>query len=96
MSVTDLVAQVDKTPSIEDVNAAFASYASGAMKGILDYTDDPLVSVDYIGNPASSIVDGQSTNVIDGDMVKVLSWYDNEWGYSARCVDLAKYVAEGL
>jgi glyceraldehyde 3-phosphate dehydrogenase len=66
------------------------------MKGILSYTDDPLVSVDFVGNPASSIVDGLSTKVIHGNFVKVLSWYDNEWGYSSRCVDLANYIAERL
>jgi glyceraldehyde 3-phosphate dehydrogenase len=96
VSLTDLVAVLDKTPTSEEVNAAFKKYADGKMKGILDYTEDPLVSVDYIGNPASSIVDGLSTNIIDGNLVKVLSWYDNEWGYSARCVDLANYVAERL
>ncbi len=66
------------------------------MKGVLAYSEDPLVSVDYMGNPASSIVDGLSTNVIDGNMVKVLAWYDNEWGYSCRCVDLANYIAGKL
>lgn len=96
VSVTDLVAVLDKTPSIEEVNAAFASHANGAMKGILSYTEDPLVSVDFVGNPASSIVDGLSTNVIDGNLVKVISWYDNEWGYSCRCVDLANYISESL
>ena len=94
VSVTDLVAVLDATPSIEEVNAAFEDYAGGRMMGILAYSEDPLVSVDYIGNPASSIVDGLSTNVIDGNFVKVLSWYDNEWGYSSRCVDLANYIAE--
>jgi glyceraldehyde 3-phosphate dehydrogenase len=96
VSVTDLVAVLDKTPTAEEVNATFAKYASGKMKGILDYTEDPLVSVDFVGNPASSIVDGLSTNVIDGNFAKVLSWYDNEWGYSCRCVDLANYIAERL
>lgn len=96
VSVTDLVAVLEKKASVEDVNAAYKSYAEGRMKGILDYTDDPLVSVDYIGNPASSIIDGLSTNVIDGNLVKVLSWYDNEWGYSSRCVDLATYIARDL
>lgn len=96
VSVTDLVAVLDETPSSEEVNAAFQKYAAGSMSGILDYTEDPLVSVDYIGNPASSIVDGLTTSVIDGNFVKVLSWYDNEWGYSCRCVDLASYIAERL
>ncbi len=96
VSLTDLVVGVEKTPSVEEVNDAFRRYASGPMKGILDYSEEPLVSVDYIGNPASSIVDGLSTNVIDGNLVKVLAWYDNEWGYSSRCVDLACYIAERL
>jgi glyceraldehyde 3-phosphate dehydrogenase len=96
VSLTDLVAVLDKTPSADEVNAAFKSYAEGELNGILEFSEDPLVSVDYVGHPASSIVDGLSTNVIDGNLVKVLSWYDNEWGYSARCVDLANYIAETL
>jgi glyceraldehyde 3-phosphate dehydrogenase len=96
VSLTDLVAVVEKTPTADEVNDAFKKYADGKMKGILAYSEDPLVSVDFIGNPASSIVDGLSTNVIDGNLVKVLSWYDNEWGYSCRCVDLANYIAERL
>ncbi|KPK81633.1 MAG: glyceraldehyde-3-phosphate dehydrogenase [Gemmatimonas sp. SM23_52] len=96
VSLTDLVAVVEKTPSAEEVNAAFRKYADGRMRGILAYSEDPLVSVDYVGNPASSIVDGLSTNVIDANFVKVLAWYDNEWGYSCRCVDLANYIAASL
>ncbi len=96
VSLTDLVAVLDKTPTAKEVNSAFQKYAKGKMKGILDYTEDPLVSVDFVGHPASSIVDGASTNVIDGNFVKVLSWYDNEWGYSCRCVDLANHLAETL
>jgi len=96
VSLTDLVAVLKKKPSIEEVNAAFRKHAGGKMKGILQFTEEPLVSVDYIGNPASSIVDGASTNVIEGDLVKVLAWYDNEWGYSCRCVDLANYIAARL
>ncbi|MGD2216341.1 MAG: type I glyceraldehyde-3-phosphate dehydrogenase, partial [Gemmatimonadales bacterium] len=96
VSLTDLVAVVEKTPTADEVNAAFQKYADGKMKGILAYSEDPLVSVDFIGNPASSIVDGLSTNVIDDNLVKVLSWYDNEWGYSCRCVDMAGYIAERL
>jgi glyceraldehyde 3-phosphate dehydrogenase len=94
VSLTDLVAVLDKTPSTEEVNAAFKKYSEGKMKGYLAFSDEPLVSVDFVGNPASSVVDGLSTNVIDGNFVKVLSWYDNEMGYSARCVDLANYIAE--
>lgn len=96
VSLTDLVAVLDKTPSADEVNGAFKKYAKGKMKGILDYTEDPLVSVDFVGNPASSTVDGASTNIIDGNFVKVLSWYDNEWGYSCRCVDLANHLAKSL
>ncbi|NIN72534.1 MAG: type I glyceraldehyde-3-phosphate dehydrogenase [Gemmatimonadetes bacterium] len=96
VSLTDLVAVVEKTPSADEINAAFKKYADGSLKGILAYSEDPLVSVDFIGNPASSIVDGLSTNVIDDNLVKILSWYDNEWGYSCRCVDLAGYIAERL
>ncbi len=96
VSLTDLVAVLEKTPTADEVNAAFKKYADGKMKGILAYSEDPLVSVDYMGNPASSIVDGLSTNVIDGNLAKVLSWYDNEYGYSCRCVDLASYIAERL
>ncbi len=96
VSLTDLVAVLNKTPSAEEVNSAFKKYAKGKMKGILDYSEDPLVSVDFVGNPASSIVDGASTSVIDGNFVKILSWYDNEWGYSCRCVDLANHLAESL
>jgi glyceraldehyde 3-phosphate dehydrogenase len=93
-SLTDLVAVLDKTPSADEVNAAFKKYSEGAMKGFLAYSDEPLVSVDYIGSTASSTVDGLSTNIIDGNFVKVLAWYDNEMGYSCRCVDLANYIAE--
>jgi glyceraldehyde 3-phosphate dehydrogenase len=96
VSVTDLAAVLEQTPSTDEVNQAFSKYASGKMKGILDYSDEPLVSVDYVGNPASSIVDGLSTNVIDGNFVKILSWYDNEWGYSCRCVDLGNFLGERL
>ncbi|MDX1568462.1 MAG: erythrose-4-phosphate dehydrogenase, partial [Longimicrobiales bacterium] len=96
VSMVDLTAEVDADTSIEEVNQAFAEAADGALQGVLDYSEEPLVSVDYIGNPASSIVDGPSTNVIDGRLVKVVSWYDNEWGYSCRVVDLARYVGERL
>ena len=96
VSLTDLVAQLEKKPSAEEVNSAFQKYANGKMKGILAYSDELLVSVDYMGNSASSIVDGASTNVIQSNLVKVLAWYDNEWGYSSRCVDLANYIAERL
>ena len=96
VSVVDLVAEVDKDTSIEEVNAAFKAAAEGPMKGVLGVSDEPLVSIDYTGNPNSSIVDLLSTNVLGGRMVKVLSWYDNEWGYSERVVDLVSYVGERL
>ena len=94
VSVVDLVAQVNTPTSGEAVNAAFSAAASGAMKGILAVATDPLVSIDFKGNPHSSIVDAAYTSVMDGDFVKILSWYDNEWGYSSRCVDLVKFLAD--
>jgi glyceraldehyde 3-phosphate dehydrogenase len=96
VSVVDLVAEVEKDTSVEEVNAAFRTAAEGPMKGILGVADEPLVSIDYTGDGRSSIVDLPSTNVIDGRLVKVLSWYDNEWGYSRRVVDLVSYVGERL
>ena len=88
VSVVDLVVMVDKQTSGEAVNAAFKAAADGPMKGILQFCTDPLVSIDFRGNAHSSIVDAAYTKVMDGDFVKVLAWYDNEWGYSSRCVDL--------
>lgn len=93
VSIVDLVAELDKDVTVEDVNKALQAAAEGALKGILAYTDEPLVSRDFNGNPNSSIVDGLSTMVMEGNMVKVVSWYDNEWGYSNRCVELAEYIA---
>jgi len=75
------------------VNAAFKGAAEGTLKGILGYEERPLVSVDFKGNPHSSIVDAPYTKVMDGDFVKVVAWYDNEWGYSSRCVDLVAFIA---
>lgn len=95
-SIVDLVCEVEKDVTVEDVNDAFRSAAGGDLEGIIDASDEPLVSVDYIGNPASSIVDLESTAVIGDRMIKVLSWYDNEWGYSCRCVDLALYVGQSI
>jgi glyceraldehyde 3-phosphate dehydrogenase len=92
----DFVAEVEQTASIESVNAAFKAAAEGSLKGILGYTELPLVSMDYKGDPRSSIVDGPLTNVLGGDMVKVVAWYDNEWGYSVRTVDLAAKIAKSL
>ncbi len=93
VSVVDLVVEVEKTVTKEEVNAALKTAADGKMKGVLDYSVEQLVSIDYIGNPASSIVDALSTMVIEGNMVKVVSWYDNEWGFSNRYADLAAFVA---
>jgi glyceraldehyde 3-phosphate dehydrogenase len=92
VSVVDLTAEVKKSTTIDEVNAAFKRAAQQELKGILDVSDEPLVSVDYIGNLYSSVVDAKSTNVIDGTLVHVSSWYDNEMGYSARCVDLLAYI----
>ncbi|HET7619045.1 MAG TPA: type I glyceraldehyde-3-phosphate dehydrogenase [Vicinamibacterales bacterium] len=97
VSIVDLVAQVDKTTSDAEVNAAFKRAADGPLKGILEYIDAPLVSIDFRGNPHSSILDSLYTKVMDGDFVKILAWYDNEWGYSNRCVDLLRHlIAKGL
>ena len=87
-SVTDLVVRVKRDVTTEEVNAALKAAADGPMKGVLEFTMDPIVSSDIIGNPHSSIIDGDSTMVMEKRMVKVVSWYDNEWGYSNRCVDL--------
>ncbi len=93
VSVVALCATVEKKTTADEVNAAFrAAAASGPLKGILFVSDEPLVSVDYIGNLASSTIDALSTNVVDGTLVNVTSWYDNEMGYSARCVDLMRYL----
>ena len=94
VSVVDLVAQVEKETTAAAVNAAFAAAADDTLKGILQVATDPLVSTDFKGNPHSSIVDAAYTSVMDGDFVKLLSWYDNEWGYSSRCVDLVKFLAK--
>jgi glyceraldehyde 3-phosphate dehydrogenase len=96
VSVVDLVAELETDTTEEAVNEAFRQAASGSLAGILDLCDEPLVSIDFTGNPHSSIVDGLSTKIIDGRLVKVLAWYDNEWGYSQRVVDLAVYIGERL
>ncbi len=97
VSLTDLVAEVEKSTTIDEVNAAFrAASEKGSLAGFLAYSDEPLVSTDYIGNQYSCVLDAQSTNVIDGTLVKVCGWYDNEWGYSSRCVDLLRFIGDRL
>jgi glyceraldehyde 3-phosphate dehydrogenase len=96
VSIVDLVCEVETETNSDEVNEAFRQAAAGNLKGILGVSDEPLVSMDFTGDSLSSIVDASCTSVIDGVMVKVLSWYDNEWGYSARVVDLARYVGERL
>lgn len=93
VSIVDLAVELEKPATVEEINAALKAAAEGELKGILAYTDEPLVSRDFNGNPHSSIVDGLSTMVIDQSMAKVVSWYDNEWGYSNRVVDLIGYIA---
>jgi glyceraldehyde 3-phosphate dehydrogenase len=94
VSIVDFVAEVEKATTVEEINAAFKAAAEGPMKGILGYSEEPLVSMDYKGDPRSSIIDGLSTMVITGTLVKVVTWYDNEWAYSVRVADLAKLMAE--
>ncbi|MBN3524525.1 type I glyceraldehyde-3-phosphate dehydrogenase [Paenibacillus apiarius] len=94
VSVTDLVVELEKNVTVEEVNAALKEAANGPLKGIMNYSEEPLVSSDYNGNPASSTIDALSTMVIGDNMVKVVSWYDNEWGYSNRVVDLTAYIAK--
>src|SRR5687767_13651514 len=92
VSVVDLAAILEKKTTKEEVNAAFKEAAEGSLKGILQFVEAPLVSIDFKGNDHSSILDAPYTSVMDGDFVKVLSWYDNEWGYSSRCVDLLRFL----
>jgi len=97
VSLTELTVEVERPTTIEEVNAAFiAAAADGPLKGILDYSTVELVSIDYVGNPFSCTIDAKNTNVIDKTMVKLSGWYDNEWGYSSRCVDLLQYVGRSL
>ena len=96
VSLIELTANVSKTTTREEVVAALREAANGRLKGILDVSDEPLVSVDYKGNPHSSIVDAEFTQVIGGKMIKILAWYDNEWGYSVRCADLITYMGSKL
>jgi glyceraldehyde 3-phosphate dehydrogenase len=97
VSCVDLAAILDKKTTGDEVNAAFKAAADGPLKGIMEYVTAPLVSIDFRGNPHSSIIDAAYTKVMDGDFVKVLAWYDNEWGYSNRCVDLLRLlVTKGI
>ncbi len=96
VSLTDLAVVLEKPVTVDEVNAAFKKAASEELKGILKFSEEELVSSDYIGNPHSCIVDGKCTNVVDGTLLKVSGWYDNEWGYASRCVDLLRYVGTQL
>ena len=94
VSLVDVVFQLKESPSVEEVNALLKAAAEGELKGIMGFSDEPLVSIDYNGDSRSSIVDGLSTMKVGDHLIKVVAWYDNEWGYSVRCVDLAKYIGK--
>lgn len=96
VSVVDLVANLEKDVTVEELNAALKEAAEGSLKGILGFSDEPLVSIDFVGDARSSIVDGLSTMVVGEKTVKVVAWYDNEWGYSERVVDLARFVGKKM
>jgi glyceraldehyde 3-phosphate dehydrogenase len=96
VSLVDFVCEVEKPATTEELIAAFKAAAAGSMKGVLDVSEEPLVSVDYKGNPFSSIIDAMSCMVMGGTMIKVVSWYDNEWGYSCRVADLVKFIGEKM
>ena len=96
VSMTDLAVVVEKAVTVQQINDAFRKAADGELKGILKYTEEELVSSDYIGNPHSCIFDSKCTNVVDGLLLKVSGWYDNEWGYASRCVDLMQYIGATL
>ena len=96
VAITEIVANLAKEVSVEDVNRAFEEYMNGPLKGILEITYDEVVSTDLINNPHSSIIDGLSTQVIAGKTVKVMAWYDNEFGYAGRLLELADYIAERM
>jgi glyceraldehyde 3-phosphate dehydrogenase len=93
VSLVDLTARLAKSASVDEINAAFRKAAEGALKGVLQYSEELTVSVDYNGNPHSAIFDGTNTLVMDGNLTKVFAWYDNEWGFSQRMVDVAKFIA---
>ena len=96
VSVVDLVAEVEREATGDQINEAFRKAAEGPMNGVLSVCDEPLVSIDFLGNPHSSIVDAANTKVLGGNLVKVLAWYDNEWGYASRLVDVAELIASKL
>ena len=96
VSLVDLTVNTEKPATPETVNAAFQKAAQGPLRGLLEYTEEELVSIDFRGNPHSAIVDANNTRVVGSNCVKVLAWYDNEWGYSSRCVDLVKVIAKSL
>lgn len=93
VSLVDVVVELKQSTTAEEINAALKAAAEGELKGILGYSEEPLVSQDYLGDPRSSIVDAAMTLVMEGNMAKVISWYDNEWGYSCRLIDLIAYIA---
>ncbi|RKZ22116.1 type I glyceraldehyde-3-phosphate dehydrogenase, partial [bacterium] len=95
-SLIDFVCEVERSTTKEEVNEAFKRAAEGELKGILEYCEDPIVSSDIIGNPHSAIFDSLLTEVVEGNLVKVVAWYDNEWGYSNRLVELTAYIGERL
>ncbi|MGQ0640635.1 MAG: type I glyceraldehyde-3-phosphate dehydrogenase [Gemmatimonadaceae bacterium] len=96
VSITELTVEVERPVTIADVNSAFQQAANGPMKGIVAYSEEELVSSDYIGNPHSCILDSRNTNVVDGTLLKVSGWYDNEWGYANRCIDLIRLIGSKL
>ena len=96
VSFTDLTVEVERATTVAEVNAAFREAAAGSLEGILQYTEEELVSIDYIGNPYSCILDSRTTIVVDGTLVKVSGWYDNEWGYASRCVDMLRFMGARL
>jgi glyceraldehyde 3-phosphate dehydrogenase len=96
VSFTDLTVEVERATTVAEVNAAFREAAAGSLEGILQYTEEELVSTDYIGNPYSCILDSRTTIVVDGTLVKVSGWYDNEWGYASRCVDMLRFMGARL
>ncbi|HJU75478.1 MAG TPA: type I glyceraldehyde-3-phosphate dehydrogenase, partial [Gemmatimonadaceae bacterium] len=96
VSLTELTVEVERPVTIADVNGAMQAAAAGDLNGILAYTEEELVSSDYIGNPHSCIIDGKSTNVVDNTLIKVSGWYDNEWGYANRCLDLIRFIGSSL